>query len=772
MVESQGKRARRLVETLGAASLVEAQEGQPRRIKAVGITAGVVNGNGRRYPAGVLEAAVLKLKTHLHESAGQGRLVGERPEQLLGEVEHPSDKGGRPNLLETVVKWEAVNFDGAHVLLEGMILPTSKGRDILALMEGGVQIPISQRAFGDSKMVKDGGQKIEEITVLDITGYDLVAEASDPVAAINESKLQQEEDMDPEELKKLISQHPEWFDGLLTSKVESMNASQLQAFEAKIRQSMGLDETADLGKALTEATQAKKQLDEQKNRQAVEAAIAEHTKDLPYAVDVNAVFVESVKAANPQTPEGVKVVCENLRKAYDSRAANGKLAGMGFKAERVQVGAPVIEEATGHPAFARAAFELSETIRKVDLRPRRDFRQPKTVNEEFAALVLKRYDELYQRHLVEEALRFEEAELSTDLSLPYSVTRAVIAEAFPTLVAAGVFDVGLGENAKQTTLYYEAFAGETGYSASIGSTEALTADLDDWVSMANARITPGTVVVKNHAEAVTYTEGTDYVIDYANGRLMALSTGSITNGQDLHITAYSYTAIRKGENTAIEYAKLTITSKTVNMAADRLATKISKEAIVFSRTSFGWDATARTLASLVRQVARKVDQGLIYAGISAALQVASNSGGTWTASTDPLDELVEKLGVAKVKVLNRYYTPTFALLSMTNADKLAGWDGFTAAGSRADATLNADGYVGRVKGLNVFQSTEMSDSYVLIGNRELVLHRIGQPMQIAGPFPTYDTSTGELIASDQYYAEEFNATDAPVPQKGSYVKIA
>jgi hypothetical protein len=43
-----------------------------------------------------------------------------------------------------------------------------------------------------------------------------------------------------------------------------------------------------------------------------------------------------------------------------------------------------------------------------------------------------------------------------------------------------------------------------------------------------------------------------------------------------------------------------------------------------------------------------------------------------------------------------------------------------------------------------------------------------------GPFPTYDVSnsTSKLIAADQYYAEEFNATESPVPQKGAYVKIA
>jgi len=54
-------------------------------------------------------------------------------------------------------------------------------------------------------------------------------------------------------------------------------------------------------------------------------------------------------------------------------------------------------------------------------------------------------------------------------------------------------------------------------------------------------------------------------------------------------------------------------------------------------------------------------------------------------------------------------------------------------------------------------------------NRQLVAHRVFQPMQVRGPFPTY--SNGKLVAADQYYTEEFNATESPVANKGAYIKI-
>ena len=159
--ENRKRKGARFEERVDASiTLEEAQEGK-RRIKIEGaITAGVVNGNKRRYPANVIEAAVAELRNHLNESAGQGRAV-----QILGEAEHPSDKGGRPNLLETVTKWEEVSFVNGRVDITGRILETSKGKDILTLMEGGVMPGVSLRGYGDGK--KTNG--VFEVNELHIT---------------------------------------------------------------------------------------------------------------------------------------------------------------------------------------------------------------------------------------------------------------------------------------------------------------------------------------------------------------------------------------------------------------------------------------------------------------------------------------------------------------------------------------------------------------------------------------------------------------------------
>lgn len=774
------KKGKRIEETFSnvlqlAESSSEAKADGPWRIKAIGITADTINGNGRRYPAKVLSGAVRELKSHLHESAGQGRTIS-----LTGESDHPADKGNRRPLLgEVVVNWDSVDFDGTHVLLEGNLLGTSKGKDIHAQMLGGVMPGISQRAYGEGKMVKENGVAVEEITQLLITGYDITApnEQSDPNGSINyfESKSSQEDDMNEllEQLKKLFAEHPELFsNGMTEAKLAEMNDNALKKMDEAIRAKLNIGADADIAKALNETLEKARKFDEGEKAKGIDNAITEATKELPYGEEGNKMFVEAVREANPQDEKAVKTVVESQRKLFDKVYAGKKLQDMGFKpGTKIQGVQPVLEAETGVPEFARGAFEISESIRKVELKSRRDLRETKSPNEAFTKMVLERFDEVYKMQLIRESKMLEEAEQTSDLNLPYSVSRAIIEEAFPDLVAAGIFDVGVIQTSP-TKLFYEVFSGETGYTATV-TDEVVTGGAEDtWYALAHGRITPDSVTVTSNPAGTTYDEGTDYIIDYAAGRIKLLTAGSIDTNDVL--VDYSYTNLRAGEMQPIQRGKLTLSSKTIEAAADRIADQISKEAIVFSRSQLGYDAVGRTMASLVRQLRRKIDQGLLYWAYSAVKGVASNSTSAWTVGTtqDDLDELVRLMGDAKVIVANRFYAPTFFLMSNVNAERLTNWKGFTATGF-PDATLRSTGFVGGIKGLPVYQSTEFPDNLIITGNRELVAHRVFQPLAIFGPFPSYAGSgdTTRLVAADQYYAEEFNVTESPVYEKGAFVPI-
>jgi len=723
-------------------ALEEAVENQPRRIKAQNvIVAGVINGNGRRYPASVLQAAVEQLKNHLHESAGQGRMV-----QVLGEAEHPSDKGAkRSNLLETVIKWTEVQFDGAAVSLGGNILETSKGKDLLALMQGGVTPGVSLRGYGSTDFVKENGQKVEEVRELTLTGFDLVLEPSFVDA---QAVLESKSETMPETGKEL---------------------EMSEELEKKLQEAE--TEKVKLLKQLEDAQQAQAKLAERERVDLVAKAIAEATKELPYG-EKNGAFVEAVKAANPQDEQAVNSLVEAKRKEWDAIFAEVKLGKMGLNKSQVSGVRPVLEAETGTPEFASGGFLITEAIRKYENRAKRNIdlraESPAAV---FTQKLLERFDALNMRHLLAEQRMLQEAEQTSDLNLPYSVSRAIIAEAFPDLVAANIFDVGVIDSSP-TRLYFEATTGESGYTGTV-TDEVVTGGAEGtWYDLAYGRVTPDSVTVTSNPAGTTYVEGTDYVIDYAAGRIKFLTPGSI--GANDVLVDYSYTAIRKGEMTPIERVKLSLSYMTIEAAADRLADQISREAIVFSQSQLGMDAVAMTMASMMRQIRRKIDQGLLYAAFSAVKAVASNKTADWTIGTTDADyaSLVRLMGNASVIVANRFYTPTFYLMSVTNADRVSNWSGFQLDGF-PNAMLNAAGFAGMIKGKPIYASTEFPDTLVIAGNRELVAHRVFKPASIYGPYPTYDVSggTSKLLAADQYYVEEFNVTESPINEKGAFVPV-
>jgi hypothetical protein len=554
--------------------------------------------------------------------------------------------------------------------------------------------------------------------------------------------------------------------------LKKLGEAQLKALEEKVREALGIDAKANIAESLKALTAKAQKFDESQKQAEVKAAIEEACKDLPFGEKLNKQFADALTEAAPKTAEEVKALAESKRKEYGKIAAELKLGKMGFQEGRISGVAPVIEREGGVPEFARGSFELSESIRKFEMRSKSAIKEreesPASV---YTQLLLERFDKMYMRELLNESKLLQEAELTTDLNLPYSVSRAIIEEAFPNLVAANIFDVGVIETSP-TRLYFEATTGETGYSASV-TDEVVTGGAEDtWYSLDYGRVTPGTVVVTSNPAGTTYVEGTDYVIDYAAGRIKFLTAGSI-NANDV-LVDYSYTAIRKGENTPIERVKTSLSYKTIEAAADRLADQISREAIVFSRSQLGWDAVARTMANLVRQMRRKIDQGLLYMAFSAVKAVASNSTTAWTVGTTQTDydTLVRLMGNAAVIVAKRFYEPTFFLGSITNTDRLSNWEGFKRDGF-PQALLNAAGFAGMVKNKPIFSSTEFPDTLWIAGNRELVQHRVFQPMTIKGPFPTYDVSggTSKLVAADQYYAEEFNVTESPVNEKGAFVPV-
>lgn len=812
---------RLFTETVQTVFAVEESDGKSLKVKGTGITAGVVNANGRRYPRAVLQKALAEWQDALTESRAQGRLV------LTGEVEHPSDKPtGRPSLLETVAVWRKAGMDDqGRVKLEGEIIPTAAGRDLIEIIHAGVPVGISQRAYGESKIVKENGREVEEVTALTITGYDFVMEPSDPNGGIEEileskrgNRMEVKELVESPEFQAAMVQMSE---GIL-QKIQAAQQADTEAERgrllrealgvgkdagmeamleaarklaaqdggtAQLREALGLPEDADLIAEARRILEEKNRLEAEQRKREVGAFVEQAVGELKdYPDEFKAAFKEAVEAAGPKDLDEAKSLIAAKRKEYDPLVAAALLRKRGYDGPApgangdVQVLGSVLERETGTPEFARAAHELTESLVRHGLGRHYDYMARPVTQlspaERLARSLVEKFDAKHRRTLTEESRRFAEAEISTDLAMPQTVTRTIIAQVFPQAVALNIFDVAATNDASPRILY-ETYADETGVVNTVSDEDVTFTALDTWYSLANARVQFGTVNVEPNGGGTPLVEFTDYLVDYEKGKIMALSTGDISGGATCDVD-YTYDALRKGELAAIERGKQTLAEKTLETAADRLGVLVTSEATKFSRSQLQYDAVARAIDGIIRRFRLKKDKDILYAALAAVLTVANNSGGAWPV-TRPLDqthqehlaELERYIGVAKNKVANdHHYEPTAIVASLAVAELLSNSDRW----QRPDNTLNPSGNMGGIKGLPLWgvPTAQFTDDFLLVVNRELVIHRIYDVMALEGPYAAYADAgdgTNKLLAAKQYYIEEYNGTDAPVAEKGSYVKI-
>lgn len=779
MMESKKKRFN--TTTLSTVEIIESTNTDKVQnglhIKAVVLNADKPTSNNTVYSTSVLKESIQRLKAfnRLNESLGQGRLA-----LISGEADHPKDKGNsRPLTLETIFAWNDVYLnESSQMIADGFIIPTADGRDLMEIAKAGVQIPFSIRGYGDSE-VKNG---LEYIKSLEFTGIDASQTASDQNTGI--IQIHASKNIMNDRLKKLIEKFPAIFASYSKEQLESMNEDAVKIIESSIRGVLGISESADLlveaDKMIVTNTNNAKQINESAKKASIESAIVDFTRDLKFGV-LNSKFIEAVKTQKFESAEAVKVFCDSLSPAYSALTSQEKLAQMGYNSAKVTSISvkDVYESETGLPAYTRAAREITESIIRQDHGGELklyDIRKPTNRNQIYASNYLKEFDKNNARALIEESKKFEEAELTTDLSLPVSITRTIIDQLLPNLVATSIFDFGFAE-ANNENIFFETYGVETGFTAVIAMGEinnSPTPAIGGYFQLANRRITVGTFVLKNAAEAVTYVEGTDYVVDYEEGIVWILAT--IVNAQILH-SGYTYSAIRKvAELGPIERLKNTLASMQLPINADRLAMALSNDVVIFSKTQLGYDAYSRLLKNLIFTQAKLIDKGIFMKAISCVLRIASNSGGTWNkGGAEATSGYITKLGVSKTLMINRYVMPQSYLMSVTNLDALSKDATFTAANSRVDNTLMDNGFAGRINGLPIYMSTEFPNNYGLTIMPELVIHRTlrSGTMHMEGPFPMYDTGTNpaKLLPGKEWYIEEYNGNISPLPQKGSYVVI-
>ncbi len=125
-----------------------------------------LNGNGRIYPAKVLQ----------REMKNYEKLVAEK--RALGELDHPEDSViNLKNASHMVTK---VWWDGNNVMGKIKVLNTPSGNILKSLVESGVKLGISSRGLGSVHEDKNGQTIVEDD--FQLICFDFVSEPSTPGA--------------------------------------------------------------------------------------------------------------------------------------------------------------------------------------------------------------------------------------------------------------------------------------------------------------------------------------------------------------------------------------------------------------------------------------------------------------------------------------------------------------------------------------------------------------------------------------------------------------
>ena len=157
--------------TLQPLTEAEAQAGQPRKGSVqIAQKADTINKNKRSYPKEVLQEAVAVAQQQINEYGG-----------LMMDSQHRTDDKGNnlTDLRETVAVIKKIEFNaesGIVSLPEIEFVGTQAGKDMMALLESGAKLQVSQRAEGTSHEVwnPETNESYQKINWLRFVGFDFV----------------------------------------------------------------------------------------------------------------------------------------------------------------------------------------------------------------------------------------------------------------------------------------------------------------------------------------------------------------------------------------------------------------------------------------------------------------------------------------------------------------------------------------------------------------------------------------------------------------------
>jgi len=159
-------------------TLVEGADGKKAVARGEFGRADTPTANKRFYPRPIIETNLRRLAERIEAR------------KVLGELDHPADGRTQLSRVSHVITGLTMDENGV-VMGEAEALQTSKGKDLAALMQAGVQIGVSSRGYGSTVTNSDGIDEVQEDYKL--VTYDFVAEPAN-ITSYPEIVFEEKED--------------------------------------------------------------------------------------------------------------------------------------------------------------------------------------------------------------------------------------------------------------------------------------------------------------------------------------------------------------------------------------------------------------------------------------------------------------------------------------------------------------------------------------------------------------------------------------------------
>lgn len=147
-------------------AIVEGDDDGKVRVRGEFARAGKATENKRVYPQKIWESEIGRLQDAM------------KSRRVYGEADHPGDGRTSLNRISHIVT--DMRLENGVLIGEAEILPTDKGKNLMALLKAGCQVGVSSRGYGSTKSNEKGEEVVQEDYRL--VTFDFVADPADQTA--------------------------------------------------------------------------------------------------------------------------------------------------------------------------------------------------------------------------------------------------------------------------------------------------------------------------------------------------------------------------------------------------------------------------------------------------------------------------------------------------------------------------------------------------------------------------------------------------------------